>query len=62
MIGVAVIGFILVPLFVLLVISVVGSPTIAKVATMFTGAVLLQIMAFIISFAIFAAILGFIVP
>ena len=60
--GVAVIGFILVPLFVLLVVSVAGSPAIARVATMFTGAVLLQIIAIIISFAIFAALLWFIVP
>ena len=60
--GVAVIGFILVPLFVLLVVSIVGSPTIARVATMFTGAVLLQIIAIIITFWVFAALLGFIVP
>ena len=60
--GLLVIGFILVPLFVLMIVSVAGSPTIAKVATMFTGVFFLQVIAIVISIAVFAAILSFIVP
>ena len=60
--GMFVIGFILVPLFVLMFVAIIGSPTISKVATMFTGAFLLQFAAIIVSFAVFAAILGLIVP
>ena len=60
--GLFVIGFVLVPLFVLMVVAIAGAPTISRVATMFTGAFLLQVVAIVISFAIFAAILGLIVP
>ncbi len=60
--GLLVIGFILVPLFVLMIVAIVGSPEIAKVATMFTGVFFLQVIAIVISIAAFAAILSFIVP
>ncbi len=60
--GLFVIGFILMPLFVLMVVAVIGSPQITRVATMFTGAFLIQIVALIAAIIGFALLLQFIIP
>ena len=60
--GLVVIGFILVPLFVLMVVAVIGSPHITRVATMFTGAFLVQVVAIIASIIAFALVFRLIIP
>ncbi len=62
MIGWVILGLILLPLFMLMIASVLDTPRSPRVAAMFTGVFLLQIVAMIIGFAIIAWILGFIVP
>jgi len=62
MIGLIVIGLILVPLFALMISSVLDAPRSPRVAAMFTSVFLLQIIAMLIGFVVLAYILGFIVP
>ncbi len=62
MIGLVIMGLILVPLFALMVASAFGPQRSPRVTAMFTGSVLLLIIAMIAGMAVFAFILGFIVP
>ena len=62
MIGFVIMGLILIPLFILMIASAFGPQSSPKVSLMFTGAFLLQIIVILVGFAIFGAILGFIVP
>ena len=62
MIGLIILGLIIVPLFVLMIASVIATPGSFRVAVMFTTVFLLQIVAMMMGFAVFAYVLGFIVP
>ena len=62
MIGLLIMGLILVPLFALMIASVLESPRSFKVASMFTSVFILQIVAIVIGMIILAELLGFIVP
>ncbi len=65
MIGLVIMGLIFIPLLALLIAALLEPMRSSKtpiIAAMFTGSVLLQIVAMIIGVAIIATILGFIVP
>lgn len=62
MIGLVIMGLILVPLFALMVASVLDPPRSPRVAVIFTTVFLLQIAAMIIGFIVITFILGFVVP
>ena len=62
MIGLIILGLIIVPLFVLMIASVIESPRSPRVAVMFTAVFLLQVAAMIAGFIALAFVLGFIVP
>jgi hypothetical protein len=65
MIGLAIMGLIFIPLLALLIAALLEpkrTPKTPIVAAMFTGSVLVQVIAMIVGFAIIAMILKFIVP
>ena len=61
MIGLVILGVILLPLFFLMIAAMVGSPKSPRVSLMFTGTFLIQIIAIIVGFVVFATVMGFIV-
>ncbi len=62
MIGLIIMGLILVPLFALMIASVLDPPRSPRVAMIFTTVFLLQVVAMIIGFIVLTFILGFVVP
>ena len=62
MIGYIILGLILVPLFALMLASVLERPRSFKVAAMFTSVFVLQIVGMVLSFVVLSLVLSLIMP
>jgi len=61
-IGLIIMGLIIIPLFVLMIASVLEKPRSIKVAGMFTTVFIIQIVGMVLGMVAFGYIMGFIVP